>query len=242
MVTEGQRRVPQHVAIIMDGNGRWAAAQGRERTYGHAHGTLPVKEAIRGCVRHGVKYLTLYAFSCENWSRPSEEVAALMQLLGTALHDNLAELQEQGVRLRLLGDLARLDEGLQDSLRHAVESTRECATLTLCIALNYGGRQEILRAVERYMARYSPLDGAGGESPRIPTEEQFSACLDTAGIPDPDLLIRTSGECRLSNFLLWQMAYTELLFLPIYWPEFREEHLLAALEEYARRERRFGAV
>lgn len=234
---DGQLSIPRHIAIIMDGNGRWAAARGREREYGHANGTLPVKESIKGCIRHGVQFLTLFAFSSENWNRPSREVEALMQLLGTALRENVDELQEQGVKLRLLGDLGRLDIHLQNALHEAVEQTQGGTTLTLCVALNYGARQEILRAVERYMSK---CEEDGKAAPL--TEDLFSRYLDTAGIPDPDLLIRTSGESRLSNFLLWQMAYTELLFLPIYWPDFREEHLYSAIKEYSQRDRRFGAI
>lgn len=238
MVERVRTNTLQHIAIIMDGNGRWAAARGKERLYGHHHGKEAVKEAIRGCIHHGVPYLTLYAFSTENWARPQEEVEGLMSLLSDSIVSDQDELVEEGLHLRLLGDITRLDKHLQQQLKEVCQATQHGTKLTLCIALNYGGRQEIIQAVQRYSEHVKK----GECDPTKLTMEEFSHYLDTEGIPDPDLLIRTSGESRLSNFLLWQLAYTELLFLPVYWPDFTEAHLDSAIQEYAQRARRYGGL
>lgn len=230
--------VPRHVAIIMDGNGRWAERQGNPRTYGHENGRLPVRESIRAAIRHGVEYLTLYAFSTENWRRPEEEVSALMGLLMDSILEYLDELCEQGVCLRTIGDLRVLPEDLQLELARAKRATEQGERLTLIVALNYGARQEIAGAAQRLVSAV--------QRGKVKLEEiddgVFGRFLETAGVPDPELLIRTGGEMRLSNFLLWQLAYGEFLFIKKFWPDFREADFDAALREYAGRQRRFGGV
>ncbi|MBN9508346.1 MAG: di-trans,poly-cis-decaprenylcistransferase [Alphaproteobacteria bacterium] len=230
-------RVPAHVAIIMDGNGRWAAARDLPRVAGHRAGAQAVRRTIEAAIRNGVTWLTLYAFSSENWRRPVSEVLDLTGLLRHYLRNEVAELARQGVRLRFIGDLSRFDPDVQADLRAAARDTAANTRLNLTIALSYGARAEIVEAARRIAAaaRSGTLDPAGLD------EAAFGAMLTTDGIPDPDLVLRTSGEQRLSNFLLWQAAYAELLFLDVLWPDFAEQHFVAALEQFARRERRFGA-
>lgn len=230
--------LPRHVAIIMDGNGRWATQRGNARSYGHANGKLPVRESIKGAIRLGIPYLTLYAFSSENWKRPAEEVDTLMELLVEAIGEYLDELCEQGVRLATIGDLRALPEGLQQELARAKRETSGGDKLLLTVALNYGGRQEIVRAVQRYCEALAAGQERAGEL----DASRFAGYLDTAGIPDPELLIRTGGEQRLSNFLLWQVAYCEFVYLPILWPDFRESDFVAAVEAFGSRHRRFGGI
>ena len=233
-----EKRIPQHVAIIMDGNGRWAALRGKERYVGHAAGVEPVRAALRAAARHGVKYLTLYAFSTENWGRPAAEVDALMELFCRSVVDETPELVAQGVRIRMIGDRSRFSEKVQRYLAEAEARTADGRRVTLILALNYSSRDEIVRAVRGIAARVA----AGETTPGAIDERTIAAALDTAEYPDPDLIVRTSGECRLSNFLLWQASYAELLFTPVLWPDFTEEEFDRAVEEYARRDRRFGLV
>jgi undecaprenyl diphosphate synthase len=233
-----QQPLPRHVAVIMDGNGRWAGLRGLPRVAGHREGVRAARETVRTAGRLGIGYLTLYAFSSENWTRPAAEVSFLMRLLESSVDEELPGLIDNNVRLRTLGDLAALDEGVRQSVERAVRATESNTGLTLLIALNYGARREMVRAV-RTLA-----DGIarGALAPEAIDEGSISAALDTAGVPDPDLLIRTSGEYRLSNFLLWQVAYTELLVLPTLWPDFSPRDLYGAVAEYQRRSRRFGGL
>lgn len=233
-----EKRIPQHVAIIMDGNGRWAALRGKERYEGHAAGVEPVRAALRAAARHGVKYLTLYAFSTENWGRPAAEVDALMELFCRSVVDETPELVAQGVRIRMIGDRSRFSEKVRRYLAEAETRTASGQRVTLILALNYSSRDEIVRAVRGIAGRVA----AGETTPETIDERTIAASLDTAEYPDPDLIVRTSGECRLSNFLLWQASYAELLFTPVLWPDFTEEEFDRAVEEYARRDRRFGLV
>ena len=233
-----QKRIPQHVAIIMDGNGRWARQQGKERFEGHAAGVEPVRAAVRGALRHGVRCLTLYAFSTENWGRPEQEVDALMELFCRCVACEVPELVRQGVRIRMIGDRSRFSAEVQQALAEAEEKTAEGQALTLILALNYSSRSEIVRAVQRIGSRIA----AGEVAPGAVDEALISQSLDTAGYPDPDLMIRTSGECRLSNFLLWQLSYAELWFPEVLWPDFTEAWFDRAIAVYASRDRRFGLV
>lgn len=228
---------PRHVAIIMDGNGRWATQRGLPRVAGHREGARAVRRTIEAAIRHGVSWLTLYAFSSENWRRPATEVLELTGLLRRYLETEIAELSENGVRLRIIGDRDRFDADIRDRLREAETRTAANTNLNLTIALSYGARAEIVAAA-RAMAEAAcagQLDPAGVD------ESRFTSFLFTADIPDPDLIVRTSGEQRLSNFLLWQAAYAELVFLDVLWPDFGPAEFAAALAEFARRERRFGA-
>ncbi len=229
--------LPVHVAIIMDGNRRWARARGLPPVAGHRQGAQAVRRAVEAAVRHGVRYLTLYAFSSENWRRPIGEVGELMKLLRFYLRREVDALDENQVRLRVIGERSRLDPGIVELIAKAEERTARNRRMDLVIALDYGGRQEIVRAARAIAeaVRDRRLDPAAID------ESLFASALYAADMPDPDLLIRTSGEQRISNFLLWQLAYTELVFLPIGWPDFSEEHLASALAEFARRERRYGA-
>lgn len=222
----------------MDGNGRWAKQRGKPRSYGHLNGKKPVREAVKAAIRNNVQFLTLYAFSTENWKRPEDEVHFLMQLLNEAISENLEEIVQEGVKIRLIGDLERLPIMLQQRLQKAVDLSKSNDRLTLCIALNYGARQEIVHAVQRMIAQEPLL----GKQPLLITSERLEAYLDTAGMPDPDLIIRTSGELRISNFLLWQCAYAEFYFTPTLWPDFTEKELDEAILEYRSRQRRFGAL
>lgn len=233
-----QKRIPQHVAIIMDGNGRWAELRGKERYEGHAAGVEPVRASLRAAARQGVKYLTLYAFSTENWGRPEKEVDALMELFCQSVVNETPELIRQGVRVRMIGERSRFSEKVRSYLAQVEQRTAAGETLTLILALNYSSRSEIVRAVRRIAGR----SAAGELDPGSIDERTVCAALDTAEYPDPDLIVRTSGECRLSNFLLWQASYAELYFPDVLWPDFTEAEFDRAIEEYARRDRRFGLV
>jgi len=233
----GDAPVPSHVAIIMDGNGRWAAARGLPRIAGHRAGAQAVRRTIEAAIRHGVSWLTLYAFSSENWRRPAAEVSDLTGLLRHYLRSEVAELTAQGVRMRFIGDRSRFDIDIQRELARAETVTAGNTRLNLVVALSYGARAEIVAAAQR--AVQAAL--AGKLLPADLTEGAFGELLATGGTPDPDVIIRTSGEKRLSNFLLWQGAYAELVFLDVFWPDFGETHFAQALGEFARRERRFGA-
>ncbi len=230
-------RLPTHIAVIMDGNRRWARARGKPPIYGHRQGAEAVRRTVEGCARLGVRFLTLYAFSSENWRRPAEEVGELMGLLRYYLQREVAALHENDIRVRVIGERTGLDPDIVALIERAEAETRDNGRLDLVVALNYGGRREILRAARILAGRAA----AGTLDPERIDERLFESCLYTHGIPDPDLLIRTSGEQRISNFLLWQLAYTEFVFLDVPWPEFEEKHLLGAIAEYARRERRYGA-
>ena len=229
-------RIPEHVAIIMDGNGRWAKQRGLPRTDGHIRGQDALRATLRAAAEFGIRYLTVYAFSTENWSRPQEEVDALMSLLVSAIHSETPSLLEEGVRLEAIGNLSRLPEQAQQALRESIQATSACERITLIVALSYSSRDEILRATQQIAREVA----AGTLSPEDLTEESITAHLDTAAFPDPDLLIRTGGEERISNYLLWQAAYAELFFSSVYWPDFGREPLREALEAYTARERRFG--
>jgi undecaprenyl diphosphate synthase len=229
--------VPNHVAIIMDGNGRWAAARHLPRIAGHREGARAVRRTIKAAINQGVSWLTIYAFSSENWSRPAGEVFDLTGLLRHYLRTEIAELGGNGVRIRFIGDRTRFDADIQQDIEAAEQATAANTRLNLTVALSYGARAEIVAAA-RAMAEAAR---AGALQPDMADDAVFAGFLSTAGIPDPDLLIRTSGEQRLSNFLLWQAAYAELVFLDVLWPDFDEAHFAAALADYARRERRFGA-
>ena len=233
-----QTNIPKHVAFIMDGNGRWAKSQGQHRLFGHAEGVLSVKEIIKTAREIGVHYLTMYAFSTENWNRPAEEVAGLMDLLVQAITNETDEMHENGVRLMTIGDITALPESCVVSLNEATHKTRENTNLTLVLALNYSARSEITSACRKLAEEVHN----GAISVDQITEDSISEKLNTSGIPDPELLIRTSGECRISNFLLWQLSYTELYFTETHWPDFRRDALLEAICAYQKRERRFGMV
>ncbi len=228
---------PAHVAIIMDGNGRWASARGLPRIAGHRAGAQAVRRTIEAAIRHNVGWLTLYAFSSENWRRPASEVIDLTGLLRHYVRSEVAELHDSGVRMRFIGDRARFDPEIQEDLRRAEQKTAGNTRLNLIVALSYGARAEIVAAARRIAE--AARDGT--LAPATLTEARVGRELDTVGIPDPDLILRTSGEQRLSNFLLWQGAYAELVFLDVLWPDFGQAHFADALAEYARRERRFGA-
>jgi undecaprenyl diphosphate synthase len=232
--TTPPRNIPQHVAIIMDGNGRWAKKRGLPRLAGHKAGTENLRRIIKACADFGVKYLTIYAFSTENWGRPRDEVDGLMRIVEDVIERELIELNEQDVQLRHLGKLDQLSPNLQRKVLYAVEKTRNNKRLVLNIAFNYGGRDEIVHAFRQML-----LDGVKEDEV---TPEMVSRYLYTAGTPDPDLIIRTSGELRISNFLIWQAAYSEWYVTPTYWPDFGREELRKALDEYANRDRRYGKV
>lgn len=227
-------RLPTHVAIIMDGNGRWAKAHGLPRVAGHRAGTENIRRILEACVDFGIKILTLYAFSTENWSRPPDEVESLMRLFGEVIDRETKRLKAQGVQIRHIGSLDRIPEHLKNKMLAAIEQTKDNDRIILNVALNYGGRSEIVHAIRRMMA--------DGLTPEQVTEEVVSSYLYTAGLPDPDLIIRTAGEMRLSNFLIWQSAYAEYYSTPVYWPDFDREELYKALVAYSQRERRYGRV
>ncbi|MBP3874908.1 MAG: isoprenyl transferase [Lachnospiraceae bacterium] len=229
-------KVPAHIAIIMDGNGRWAKKRGMPRTFGHSQGAKVVEQILEDADHIGVKYLTVYAFSTENWSRPQTEVKALMNLLRRYMKTSLAKCAKNNVRVRVIGDKSMLDQDLQDSIADLERDTAANTGIGFQIAINYGGRDEIVRAVRR-AAEKGLLNDPG----RI-DESLLNDCLDTAGIPDPDLLIRTCGEQRISNFLLWQLAYSEMYFTDKSWPEFDREELLKAIDAFNHRERRYGGL
>jgi undecaprenyl diphosphate synthase len=234
----GVGEIPQHIAIIMDGNGRWAKKRGMPRIAGHREGVESVRDVVEACGQLGVKYLTLYAFSTENWKRPQEEVSLLMRLLLKALQDETDRLHKNNVRLKAIGDIAALPREVQTEMRDDMEKTKNNTGLTLILALSYSGRWDITEGVKR-IVRDASEHRLGEEAI---TTELVASYLSTAGIPDPDLMIRTSGEFRLSNFLLWQLAYSEITITQKYWPSFRRADLYEAIEEYQRRERRFGMV
>jgi undecaprenyl diphosphate synthase len=229
---------PRHVAIIMDGNGRWAKSRGLPRTAGHRKGVEAVRRTVEAARELGISYLTMFGFSSENWRRPEGEVFDLMQLLRLYLRSEIAELHRNGIRLRVIGDRSRLSADIVTMIEKAEELTRGNTELNLIIALSYGARQEIVSAARRMVEDAL----AGRLSPEDVTEESFSARLLTRDIPDPDLLVRTSGEQRISNFLLWQLAYTELVFVDTLWPDFTKRDLEDAIREFNQRDRRFGAV
>ena len=228
------KRIPRHIAIIMDGNGRWASERGRERSYGHQAGVDSVRRITSECVRLGVKYLTLYTFSTENWNRPADEVAALMGLVLSSLEDEI--FMRNNVRFRVIGDVARLPEAVQAKLRETEEHTAGNSAMTMVVALSYSARWELTKAVQEIAAEAK----AGRMDPAGLTDADISAHLETSFMPDPDLLIRTGGELRISNFLLWQIAYSELYFCDTYWPDFDEKALHEAIASYQSRQRRFG--
>jgi len=232
-------RLPRHVAIIMDGNGRWARARGLVRVAGHRAGVESVRGVVRGCAELGIEALTLYAFSTENWSRPESEVGELMRLLCWALRSQLPDLDNNDVRLRAIGRLGELPAAVQEELKNACAALQDNKGLVLTLALNYGSRAEIVDAVNRILLQAA---GKKEEGRWKVNEHEFAAYLDTAGLPELDLVIRTSGEMRLSNFLLWQCAYAELYVTPTLWPDFGREAFLEAIREYQRRIRRFGAL
>ncbi len=231
-------RIPQHVAIILDGNGRWAKQRGMPRNFGHTQGAKNVEIICREAWNLGIKYLTVYAFSTENWSRPKEEVGALMKLLRNYMKNCIKTAEKNHMRVRVIGDTSKLDEDIQESIYRLEESSKDQDGLNFQIAINYGSRDEMLRGMKKMLTDYregqfelSELD-----------EEKFESYLDTCEIPAPDLLIRTSGELRLSNYLLWQLAYSELYFTDVPWPDFTKEELVKAIEDYNKRDRRYGGV
>ena len=231
-------RVPAHIAIIMDGNGRWAQGQGKDRTFGHWSGVESVRDSIEGAVEAGVKILTLYAFSTENWVRPVEEVNILMEVLVSSIHHETENLMKNGIRLQAFGQLDALPESCRKELFEAIDATASNSNLTLNLALSYGSRWEILNAIRIIAVKIEEKELKAVEI----NEDLFSSFLCTAGMPDPDLLIRTSGEQRISNFLLWQIAYAELYFTPKFWPDFRRDDLFEAIYDFQNRKRRFGST
>ncbi len=232
------RPKPRHIAIIMDGNGRWAESRGLPRAEGHRRGVEAVRLAVEGAIEQGIPHLTLFSFSSENWSRPAAEVSTLMGLLKRFIRRDLAELHRNGVRIRIIGERTGVEQDVVLLLEEAEQLTRANTRLELTVAFNYGARAEIARAAAKLAARVR----AGEIEPGDITEERFATALDTGGTPDPDLLIRTSGEQRLSNFLLWQLAYAELVFTDVFWPDFDRGHLASAIATYQSRERRFGGL
>ena len=235
---ETGRKIPQHIAIILDGNGRWAKAKGMPRNYGHTAGAKNVETVCQAAHDLGVKYVTMYAFSTENWNRPEGEVEALMKLLESYLKNCIKTADKNNMRVRVIGDTTRLSERFQERIRELEAASAKNDGLNLQIAINYGSRDEMTRA----MRRMSEDVAAGKRKPEEITESVFEEYLDTAGIPDPDLLIRTSGELRLSNFLLWQLAYSEFYFTDVPWPDVHKEELERAIEAYNKRDRRFGGL
>ena len=231
-------KVPQHIAIILDGNGRWAKAKGMPRNYGHAQGSKNVERICEEAWRMGIKYLTVYAFSTENWNRPDSEVAALMKLLRNYMKTCLKTAAKNDMKIRVIGDIEPLDDDIKNRIRELEEATVNNCGLNFTIALNYGSRDEITRAAKKLAADCA----AGKVSAEEINEDLFQSYLDTHDIPDPDLMIRTSGEQRLSNYLLWQLAYSEFYFTDVPWPDFTKEELVRAIEEYNHRHRRFGGV
>jgi len=238
MTSIDSTRLPDHVAIIMDGNGRWAKKRGLSRILGHQQGADAVREIVTMSCEIGIRWLTLYAFSEENWKRPEYEVQALMKLLNRFLKKELEEMQENGIRLNTIGRTSRLPKRTRDILQDTMEQTSSNSRMTLTLALSYGGRQEILDAVVKIAGRVQQGQMAADEI----TEEVVSAALYTSGMPDPDLLIRTSGEYRISNFLLWQISYSEIYITPTLWPDFGKNEYLTAIRDYQKRDRRFGGI
>jgi len=234
----GELKIPNHVAIILDGNGRWAKSKGMPRNYGHVQGAKTVEVICEEAYRMGIQYLTVYAFSTENWNRPKDEVDALMKLLRNYMKTCLTTAKKNRMCVRVIGDKTRLDEDIRNRIAELEESTKDNDGLHFQIALNYGGRDEIVRAVKR-LATAAEEGSIRAENI---SEQMISDSLDTAGIPEPDLLIRTCNEQRISNFLLWQLAYTEFYFTPVAWPDFTKEELVKAIEAYNHRDRRYGGI
>ena len=232
------REPVRHVAIIMDGNGRWAAERGLPRAMGHRKGVEAVRRTVKAAIELNISYLTIYSFSSENWSRPADEITELMALMKRFIRQDLAELHQNNVRIRVIGERQHVDPELMALIDEACDLTALNTSLTLVIAFNYGSRNEIVQAARRLGEQVA----SGAIAASAITQEALTANLDTAGIPDPDLLIRTSGELRISNFLLWQLAYTEFVFLDAYWPEFGRDHLESAIAEFRARDRRFGGL
>lgn len=230
--------IPQHVAIILDGNGRWAKKRGMPRNYGHMQGSKNVERICEDAYKMGIKYLTVYAFSTENWSRPKEEVDALMKLLRNYMKTCLKTAEKNRMRVRVIGDISKLDDDIRNRILELEEASKNNDGLNFQIAINYGSRDEMIRAMRKMAADVKE----GVLKPEAIEEAVFERYLDTRGIPDPDLLIRTSGELRLSNYLLWQLAYTEFYFTDIPWPDFTKEELMKAIEKYNERDRRYGGV
>lgn len=228
--------IPKHIAIIMDGNGRWARSKGYSRVFGHRQGVASVRDTVESCGQLGVKFLTLYTFSTENWKRPKSEVTILMKLLIKALKDETDRLHENNVRLVTTGDMNTLPDKVRQELEEAIEKTADNKLMTLNLALSYSGRWDIISAIKKMHSEFKK----GKLKSEDITEKNFSSFLATKDIPDPDLMIRTGGEYRISNFLLWQLAYTEIYIDDVFWPDFRREHLYKAIKEYQNRERRFG--
>jgi len=231
-------RLPRHIAIIMDGNGRWAKEKGKDRLFGHYNGVESVRNIVEGCAELGIEYLTLYAFSTENWDRPKDEVTGLMELLVKTIRNEVATLNKNNIRLHVIGNISLLPEDAHEELADACEETKNNTGLNLIMALSYSSRWEILNAVKNIANEVNN----GSLKPDQITEEVFQQHLCTAGFPDPELMIRTSGEYRISNFLLYQLAYSELYFTDTLWPDFRKENLYTALLDYQMRERRFGKI
>lgn len=230
--------MPNHVAIILDGNGRWAKAKGMPRNYGHVQGAKTVEVICEEAYKMGIQYLTVYAFSTENWNRPKDEVDALMKLLRNYMKNCLKTAEKNRMCVRVIGDKSRLDEDIRKRIEELEEATKNNDGLHFQIAINYGGRDELVRAVKKLTDKVLAGELAG----EAITEENISDCLDTAGIPEPDLLIRTCNEQRISNFLLWQLAYTEFYFTPVPWPDFSKEELIKAVDAYNHRDRRYGGL
>ncbi len=230
--------IPQHVAIILDGNGRWAKQRGMPRNYGHTRGAKNVEVICEEAWDLGIKYLTVYAFSTENWSRPEEEVNALMKLLRSYMKNCMKRALKNHMRVRVIGDKSKLAPDIRETIERLEEVTKDQQGLNFQIAINYGSRDEMLRGMRRMLRDY----GQGGFALEELDEQRFDGYLDTSGIPSPDLLIRTSGELRLSNYLLWQLAYSELYFTPVPWPDFTKEELVKAIEDYNNRDRRYGGI
>jgi len=226
--------IPQHIAIIMDGNGRWAKKRLMPRNFGHRQGQKQLKKTLINCVKLGVKYLSVYVFSTENWRRPEEEVSFLLKFLKSTIQDELNELIKEGVRLKFLGDLSQFDQSLLAMISDSESKTKDNTNIQLNVMLNYGGRREIIDAVKTYVKNGGDIDTL--------TEDNLQPCLYTEGIPDPDILIRTGGDLRISNFMLWQAAYSEFFFLDVFWPEFDFEELVKVIGEFQSRDRRFGGL
>jgi undecaprenyl diphosphate synthase len=233
-VTEPTSTIPHHIGIIMDGNGRWAREHGLPRLEGHRAGTENIRRVLEACGEYGIRIVTIYAFSTENWQRPLEEVRGLMKILERVLEREVENLHREGVKLRHIGELEGLSDSLRESVSNAIELTKDNERLTLNVAFNYGGRTEIVRGARKLVEM--------NVDPSEVDEDLFSQYLYTAGLPDPDLIIRTGGEMRLSNFLIWQSAYAEYYSTPTYWPDFDKEELYRALQAYAQRDRRFGRL
>ncbi len=241
MTSEPMNRIPVHMSMIMDGNGRWAKERGKERIYGHFEGVESVRACVEAAVETGVKYLSIYAFSEENWNRPQAEVDALMELMVKCMAAEMEKLDRNGVRFMVVGNRERLAPQLNEVVDSCMKMTEDNTALTLIILLSYSGKWDILQAVKKVAAKAASSPEALEEVLAMKVED-FDPYLATAGIPDPDLIVRTSGECRLSNYLLWQGAYSEFLFVDTLWPDFRKDEFRAALEEFAKRDRRYGKV